>query len=312
MMSRGPKSSDNACGRRDFLRFGAFAAVAGALGASADAAAPVERGKPPRIKLSCCAYSYRQFLSGSDKTMTLEDFVETCAEMGLDGVELTTYYWESREPAYVNRLKRTCFLLGMDVSGTAVGNNFCVPPGAGRDKQVAAVKRWIDCAAELGAPVMRVFAGRAPRGVTEDEARGWVGQCLEECARHAAERGVMLALENHGGVTTTAEGLLAIVKQVESDWVGVNLDTGNFRSPDPYADIEKAAPYALNCHAKTNVHPVGRSASEADFGRIVDILRSVGYRGYISIEYEAREDPRTGVPKFAEKIRAALAADRGR
>ena len=267
---------------------------------------PVERSGPARIKLSCCAYSYRQFLSGDKKTMTLDDFIGTCADMGLDGVELTSYYFPSTDAAYLNHLKRQCYLSGLDVSGTAVGNNFCVGPGETRDKQIASVKQWIDHAADLGAPAMRVFAGSAPGGTSEEDARQWVVECLQECSQRAGERGVILALENHGGVTTTADGLLAIITKVKSDWVGVNLDTGNFRSADPYADIAQAAPYAVTCHAKTDIHPVGAAGGEADFGRIVEILRGAHYRGYLSIEYEAREDPRTGVPKFAERLRAAL------
>jgi sugar phosphate isomerase/epimerase len=268
-------------GRRRFIAAAALGPAAALGSGRATAVEPVKRAGPARMKLSCCAYSYRQFLSGDKRTMTLDDFIGTCADIGLDGVELTSYYFPSTDAAYLNHLKRQCFLNGLDVSGTAAGNNFCVAPGEGRDRQIAGVRQWIDHAADLGAPVMRVFAGSAPRGTSEEDARQWVVECLQECAEHAAERGVILALENHGGATTTANGLVAILTKVESEWVGANLDTGNFRSADPYAD--------------------------ADFGRIVGILRGANYRGYLSIEYEAREDPRTGVPKFAERLRAALA-----
>lgn len=296
--------------RRSFFRDTALLA-AGAAGAMAagpvGAIEPISRQGQPRIKLSCCAYSYRKYLSGADATMTLDDFIEKCAAMGLDGVELTSYYFPKPvTPEYLNHLKRKAFLLGMDVSGTALGNNYCKPPGPERDRQIANTRQWVEYAGAMGAPCMRVFAGSAPKGVSEDQARQWVVECLEECSEAAAKHGVVLALENHGGVTATADGVLDIIKAVKSDWCGLNLDTGNFRTEDPYADIAKAAPYAVTTHVKTEVSPKGGQRTEADFKRIVEILRGVNYRGYLSLEYEAKEDPITGVPKAIERMQEAV------
>ena len=295
--------------RRRLLLGGAVAA--GALGAAAassvGAVQPFQRQGKGRIKLSCCAYSYRQFLQGSGKTMSMEDFVDKCAELGLDGVELTSYYFPPEtDTAYLNRLKRRVFLLGLEVSGTAIGGDFTVPPGSDRDKQIALAKAWIDRSAELGAPCMRVFAGGVPRGATEEQARKWCLECIEQCCEHAAKRGVMLALENHGGITSRPEQVLAILKGIESEWFGLNLDTGNFRGGDPYADMAQVAQYAVNVHVKTRVVPSGGQAVEADFGRIVGILRSAGYKGYMSIEYEDPESPMTAVPRYVGVLRRAL------
>jgi sugar phosphate isomerase/epimerase len=296
--------------RRDFFRDAALLAT-GAAGAMAVgpvlAREPIARPGSPRIKLSCAAYSYRKYLSGDNATMTLDDFIEKCAEMGLDAVEPTTYYFPkpvTRE--YCIHLKQKAFLLGMDISGTAIGNNYCKAPGPERDTEVAKTNQWIEHAAALGAPCMRVFAGGAPKGVPEDQARQWVVECLEECGEAAARHGVFLAVENHGGVVATADGMLAIVKAVKSDWCGVNLDTGNFHTEDPYADMAKVAPYAVNVQLKTDVRAAGAPAQEADFRRIVEILHSVNYRGYIAVEYEAKEDPMTGVPKAVERVREAV------
>ena len=273
----------------------------------AEAAEPISRKGASEIKVGCCAYSYRQYLKGDKPPMTLEDFLETAAEIGCDGVELTSYYFPPDAGiGYINELKRRAFLLGLDVCGTAVGNRFTFPPGPERDAQIALVKKWTDHAAEMGAPCMRIFAGRAPEGIAEEEAVRWVIECIEGCTDLAAQRGVVLALENHGGVTSTAEQVLSIVQAVKSDWVGINLDTGNFRTEDPYADIAKVAPYSVTTHFKVGVQPAGGETQEADINRIVGILRDVGYRGYLTLEYEAAEDAKTGVPRAISALREAV------
>lgn len=289
--------------RRGLLRIGAAAAVGGAaaiLSASAAAVEPVHRTGGPRLKLSCCAYSYRQFLQGPNKSMSLDDFIDRCVEMGLDGVELTSYYFPPDTDAdLLNHLKKKVFLAGMAVSGTSIGGSFTLPPGPERDKQIELTKTWLDRSEQLGAPCMRVFAGSVPRGSTEDDARKWCIECLEACSDYAAKRGVMMALENHGGITSRADQVLAILKAVKSDWVGLNLDTGNFRGPNPYDEIAQVAPYAVTTHIKTYVGSTG----PADYKRLIEIMRAAGYRGYLSMEYEDKEDPRTAVPRHMAELR---------
>ncbi|MFQ6040738.1 MAG: sugar phosphate isomerase/epimerase family protein [Candidatus Poribacteria bacterium] len=250
------------------------------------------------MKVGSCAYSFRQYLSSGE--MSLVDFLEKGVEMGLDGVELTSYYFPSTDDEFLYSLKRKAYLSGLEISGTAVGNNFCLADEAERAKQVAMTKSWIDNSVKLGAPCMRVFAGGVPSGHTEEEARNWCIDSLKECLDYAKPRGILLALENHGGITSTAEQTIAIIKAVDDEWLGVNLDTGNFRNA--YEGIEKAAPYAITCHAKTEIP--GPSGKEiADFQKIADILNKAGYKGYLSIEYEAAEDPMTAVEKFVSYLK---------
>ncbi|MGC8833688.1 MAG: sugar phosphate isomerase/epimerase family protein [Armatimonadota bacterium] len=254
------------------------------------------------VKLSCCAYSFRQYLQSGQ--MTLEQFVRKCADIGLDGVELTAYYFPTTDEAYLHRLKRFVFLQGLDISGTAVGNNFCQPSPEVRKQQIALVRQWIDISAALGSPVLRVFAGPVPQGHTEEEAREWTIEALKECAEYAQARGVMLALENHGGITDTAEKTISLIKSVASDWVGANLDFGNYHE-NPYEEIAATAPYAITTHAKTHTEgPNGRE--ELDYTRIAQIMFENDYKGYISIEYEEREDPMSAIPRFVEKLRSAF------
>ena len=301
-----------ALSRREFLMRCTLAAAAGslALGRSAVAIDPIGRTRPSHLKLSVAAYSYRQYLQGPGKKMDLFGFVNLAADMGLDGVELTSYYFPPDvKPEYLHRLKQHAFTLGLDVSGTSVGNNFCLPSGPDRDKQLTLVRTWVDNAAELDAPVIRIFAGNIPKGGTEDEAAERAIEGIQASLPYAAEKGVALALENHGGITGTPKQIHRLVKGVSSPRgnFGVNLDTGNFHTDDPYADLAMLAPYAINVQVKTEITRKGKPKEDADLSRVVGILRDARYSGYVVLEYEAAEDPMTAVPKHIKTLRSLIA-----
>jgi sugar phosphate isomerase/epimerase len=168
------------------------------------------------------------------------------------------------------------------------------------------VKRWLGIASDLGSPAIRIFAGDAPAGMAEPDARRNCIACIEACADEAAKQGVFMALENHGGVVATPEGLLEIVQAVRSEWFGVNLDTGNFHGKDPYADLERCVSYAVTAQVKVEMQAAGGPKQPADIGRLTKILKAAGYRGVVSLEYEAAEAPLTAVPRFLEQLRAVL------
>jgi sugar phosphate isomerase/epimerase len=289
-------------------------AGAAALGgwSSVRAADPIARTGKPKFKFSLAAYSYRKFLSGQQPEMTLDDFIADCAAMQLDGTELTSYYFPPQpSPQYLRHLKSLCFRLGLDITGTAVGNDFCYPDGPQRREQIDLVKRWIDHAEVLGAPVIRIFSGR-PRGEqSEAEATKLAIAAMEECCQYAGQHGVFLALENHGGLTTRIDDLLKLVQAVRSPWMGINLDTGNFHAcrtaEEAYADMARMAPYALNVQVKVMIALENRGKVATDFRRLAGILRDSGYRGYIVLEYEEAEDPRAACPRHIEQLREAFA-----
>jgi sugar phosphate isomerase/epimerase len=269
---------------------------------------PIKRHGRSRMKLSLAAYSFREALAGPRKSMTLENFIDRVAAWDLDAVEPTSYYFpDPPTPEYCRRLRRHAFLLGLGISGTAIRNTFTYPPGPDRDREIAHVKQWIDLAVDLGAPTIRIFAGDLQKGTTAAQARGWCIEAIHECCEYAAPRGIILALENHGGIVSTVDQLLSIVKAIESDWFGVNWDSGNFRSADPYGDLAKAAPYAVVAQIKTEIWPHG-IRQEADLARIVDILRAAGYRGFVALEYEAEQDPFIAVPRYLKELRRLLTA----
>jgi len=297
--------------RRGFLA-GGVATLAGstiaASGTNAHAAkAPVRNGAS-HMKLSLAAYSFNKMLPrasrGQEGEITLEDFVDYCAKLNLDGTELTSYYFpEKPSNEYLLSLKEQTFRLGLDISGTAIGNDFCIPEGEKRQAQLQLCRDWIDHAAVMGAPVIRIFAGKVPKGGTEEEALDLCVAGINESLDYAATKGVLLALENHGGITATPQQLLSIVERVkDSKWFGVNYDSGNFRTEDPYGDLEKIAPYAVNAQIKVALKTPDNGHKEADLKRMVEILRSANYRGYVVLEYEEAK-PYEEIPMYVDKLR---------
>jgi len=263
------------------------------------------------MHLSLAAYSFRKYLTDYRRggaaarkgEMTLEGFVDLCAEYGLPGTEITSYYVPEPLPdGYLQRLRRRALLAGLTVSGTAIGNTFTHPPGAARDKEIAYAKLWIDRAADMAAPTIRIFAGNVQKGTTEAQARQWAIEAIKECCDYAGRKGVILALENHGGIVTTADQLLSIVKEIDSEWFGVTWDSGNFRSADPYAELKMAAPYAVTAQIKVNV-----ASKPADLARVVQILKDVNYRGWVALEYEEEEEPKVAVPRYLAELRRLTA-----
>lgn len=296
--------------RRGFLTRSLLAAAAAPAllrPSTARAIPPISRKRPSHLKLSVAAYSYRQMLTAKPPTMDMFGFVDLAADLGFDAVEPTSYYFPAdADDAYFARWKRHAFLQGMDVSGTAIGNNFCLPSGPKRDEQIALTKKWIDRAAAIGAPVIRTFAGTVPKDATEDAAFGWVVECYNEVLPYAEAKGVVLAVENHGGITATPQQLLRIVEAIDHKNFGVNLDTANFRTEDPYAALALLAPYAVNVQVKTEIHPKGRPTEDVDFGKIVDMLRLALYSGYVVLEYEAKEDVLAAMPYHVARLRKLL------
>ena len=280
-------------GRRGFMAASALAAGGWVSGHRiATAIEPIVRSAP-KFKFSLAAYSYRNLLQGNPPQMTLFDFVDDCARFGLEGTELTSYYFpKDTTPNYLRKLKRHCFRHGLDVSGTAVGNDFGHPPGERRDREIANVKKWIDYAEILGAPVIRIFAGHPQGDATDSETHELIVSGITQCCEYAGQHGIHLALENHGGPTATADGLLALVRDVDSEWFGVNLDTGNFHSEDIYGDLARVAPYSINVQVKVAVSGPDRKKQPTDYQRLAKILRDVNYRGYVVLEFEEKGDPR--------------------
>jgi sugar phosphate isomerase/epimerase len=268
---------------------------------------PIQRPGPTAdLKLGLAAYSYRQSLDLKKPTMTLFDFIDLAAGLPLDAVELTSYYFADTSVEYLDKLKAHCAAKKLAISGVPLGNNFCLRDDAKRKAEVEKVLAWVGRAARLGAKTVRIFAGNLEKGDTLADAQKRVVAAIEECCAAAEKVGVLLALENHGGITATSDQLLALVKPVTSPVLGVNVDTGNFKTPDPYADVAKVAPFGVNVQVKTEVFPAGKPKEEADLKRFVGILKDANYHGTVVLEYEAAADPKTAVPKYVKELRGLI------
>ena len=294
----------------------------------ASAQKPVQRNGGAYIKISLQAYSFSKLLNdnakGRGQGMSLSDLLDFSARNNFDAVDLTGYYFPGYPQVpgdeYIYSLKRKAYELGLDICCTGVRNDFANPDPAKRAADVQHVKQWIEVAAKLGAPMIRIFSGAVPAGYENkwDSIAGYMTACIRECADHAKKYGVLIGVQNHGDFLKTADETIKLVKMVDSDWFGVIVDTGYFLTADPYADMEKLMPYALNFLAKES--PFGNNSPiKIDLKRVMKMIHNSGYRGYVSIETLAPKtpkgqeapanqkpyDPYVLVPAYLKQVKAA-------
>lgn len=297
----------NQFSRRDMLRTGlsgaAIAATSG-LASGGETSAATSRDLPGDLKTSIAGYSYRELMDkpGQPGKMSLFDLVDICARLGVDAIEPTSYYFLKTDDEYVYALKRKAFLTGIEISGSPTRDNFCYPPGPELDAEIKKVKEWVDLCAKLGAPAIRIFAGGAVKGVSREDAFKHATGAMRQACDYAGAHGIFLTIENHGYLTETADDILRMLETVNHEWLGFNLDTGNFKGDDAYEQIERVATKATTCQFKSLVNK-----QPADYKRLVQIMRKAGYRGYVALEFEEK-DPVTRVPVEIKKIQEAIRA----
>jgi len=289
----------NSIRRREFLKV-TGAAAASSLAAPFGASARPEEKSPsskPRLLVGCCAYSFSNYLKSGK--MTMEDFILKGVELGVQGVDITTYWLKSTEPAYLAHLRNFAYKNGMPFSGAAIGTNMCQADAAKRGEELAKIKEWVDRTELLGASHLRVFGGELPAGATDQQGVGWVVEVMKPACDYAATKGIILGIESHGGITSKATNILAILKGVDSPFAGCTLDISNFPE-NPYPQIEACIPYASHTHVRDYY---GERKEPLDLDRVWQMFAKGGYKGYMSAEYEAEEDAMTGVPKLLAKIK---------
>lgn len=299
--------------RREFIKASSAAAVA--ISTPLLARGPIQRSGPPRFQIGLAAYSLRDYFSfkkgkaqkpaANGQAIDMIGFLDYCVAQNLDAAELTSYFFKpDADDQYFLDLRRQAYIRGVTISGTAIGNNFTIGKGPKLDQEVEQAINWIDRASLLGAPHVRFFAGTG-RQLDADPARlDEASEALNYCAEHAAKKGIFLGVENHGNLTP--EQMLKIMKRADSPWVGINLDTGNFHSDDPYADLEKCVDYAVNVQVKVSMKTPAGEKYDADLNRIGQILKQANYQGYVILEYED-SDPYTHIPAAIQTLKAALA-----
>jgi sugar phosphate isomerase/epimerase len=261
-----------------------------------------------KLKMSLNAFSFNDPLM--DKRMSLDDLLETSAEIGFDGIDITAYYFPGYpkvpDDNYLHHVKRKAFRLGLDITGTGVRNDFTEPDKNKRADHVTLVKNWVDAAAKLGAPVLRIFAGtQNPKGYTRSEILAWMIHDIQECVSYGKLKGVIVAIQNHNDFIQTADEANEIIEKINSEWFGLILDTGSYRIHDPYEEITKSAKYAVNWQVKENIFVNGAEVP-ADIPRLIRIIKTAGYRGYIPIETLGPGDPKPKVTALFNQVLKAI------
>lgn len=264
------------------------------------AAGAVFAQQSSRLRTGLNAYSFRRELQA--KTMTYDDIVRRAVDWDVDGLDLTVYWFPSNSPEFTLPLRRLAYVQGVEIYSISVRSELTKAGAEDRRREVESLYRWIDVANSLGASHIRVFGGNVPKGFTEEQAVPWVVECLLRASDYAATRGVILGLENHGGITTRAERIIEIVDKVDSPWVKINLDTGNFRS-QVFEQIKMCLPYTVNIQVKVEAPDEAGKRVPQDWDRVVKMVAESGYRGYLALEYEAAEPALQAVPRHMARIR---------
>jgi sugar phosphate isomerase/epimerase len=300
--------------RREFARYSAFAGAAslgipGFTGSGSKKRTKSRLEDKEYLKISLNAFSFDKPLK--DGTMNLDDLLDFCSETGFDGVDLTGYYFpgypEPPADEYVYHIKRKAFRLGIDLGSTGVRNDFTWADPLKREGEKKLVKDWINVAAKLGAPAVRIFAGTLSKEEYPWETRAsWIADDIRECAEYGKEHGVMLALQNHYDFMKTASDVEKMLRMVDHSWIGLMLDIGSYHSPDPYADIASTAEYAITWQMKEKIF-VNDTQVETDYGKIIEIVRKCGYRGYLPLETLGEGDPYAKVRALYKKVSDILA-----
>jgi len=287
------------------------------------AVAPDSAGKsqrPSRIAVS--TYSFWRFKE--DLKLPIETCIDEAAEMGFDGVEILHIQMEKESNEYLQDLKRRALINGLDLCCLSIHQGFVSPDAEKRQQNIDHTIKCIELAYQLGIPIIRINTGRwgttksfdelmAKRGIepvlpgyADEDGFKWVIDSIQKCLPAAGKCGVIIGLENHWGLSLTPEGLLRIVNAVNSPWLRVLLDTGNFLE-GPYERIERCAPYAVFMHAKTYFGGGLWYTLDLDYNRIAQIMRRHNFRGYVSLEYEGNEDYKTALAKSLALLRKAFA-----
>jgi sugar phosphate isomerase/epimerase len=235
--------------------------------------------------------------------MKYEDLIDIAVDTGIDGIDMTVYWLPSTEPDYLRSLRRQAYRNRVEIYSIGTRVQLAQPTPELQEKQLADLRKWIEVAQHVGATHIRVFGGQKPEGATLEQAVGFAAETLKRGAEIAGASGIVLGIEDDGGITDFAKETIEIVRRADSPYAGMNLDIGNFRPPDVYGQIEMSIPHAVSTHIKTEVaNDDGKTRSAADWDRVFKMFAAHGFRGYMGLEYEAAADPATTVPAQLRRL----------
>jgi len=277
------------------------------------------------MRIGSSTYSFKRignFTTSEEKDRTILSMIEEASQYGLSGLELLAVQFESEDHDYINQIKRRAAANAIDLYALSLHHNFVNPDPDIRQQEINSVLKWLDIAEQLGTPLIRVFGGRwntvdfdelmKRDGVEEplpgykyEDAFEWVIESFKKCVEKAKEKGIILALENHWGITYSAKGVLDILNGVDTPWLKAAMDCGNFRT-NTYEQLQQLAPHAVLIHAKA-YHGGGIYYDlDIDYPRVIRMLKDVQYNGYLSIEFEGKAAPSTGIPAQVKLLEESI------
>jgi sugar phosphate isomerase/epimerase len=258
-----------------------------------------------RLSLNC--YSFNSPLR--EGKITLFDVLDFCAQNNIDAIDPTGYYFPDYPAVpdndFISRFKRRAFMLGIDISGTGVRNDFTVTDPVKRKDEVRLVKEWLEVSARLGAPTLRVFAGTGSHdGFTRDQVFKWMADDIRECVEYGKKLGVVVAVQNHNDFLKSADDVLKLFALVDHEWLGLNLDIGSYRT-DPYEEIRRTVHLAVTWQIKENLFVNGKE-EKTNYRKLLNIINHSGYRGYLPLETLGEGDPYVKLPNMLKEVREAM------
>lgn len=271
------------------------------------------------MRLSCLSLSYQnQFRAGK---MDLLSFIKTARALNLDGVDLHMNHLPRFDRAYLKQLRRACLDNGMSIPSFPVSTEFA-RDASKIPAELEKARVAMEVGLYLGAPLIRVFVGSAPSPERTEEAFKYSADALRRCAEVGADIGMVVALQNHSGLTSTGDDMLRFHKEINHPNFALVLDTGHFTGRDGprgpkqdghtydtyYRSLEQVAPLAP--FVRTKLYEVDAQGREKyiDYNRVFNILRGVHYNGYCSLVYEGTEDELAAIPRGARFLRSMVAA----
>ena len=253
-----------------------------------------------RLRAGLVAYSFRKQLEAHK--LSYEDLIRYVADIGLEGLDTTVYWFPDTSDHFLATLRSTAYKNGVSLYSAAARVRLCQPTPELRAAEVENAKKWVDVAEKIGAGHVRVFGGAIPKGATEAQAIPWAVEVLKRAAEYAGTKGIVLGVEDDGGLSATAEPTVEIVKQADTPWAGINLDTGNFPR-NGYAQVELCLPYAVSVHFKRHISTPDGKKENADWDRLMGMFAKSGYRGFLGLEYEDPATAETEIPRLAVELR---------
>ena len=255
-----------------------------------------------RFRTGLVAYSYRQALQS--KAMTYQDLIRIAVDTGTDGIDMTVYWLPGTTDDVLLPLRREAYRNRVEIYSVGTRVRLAQPTADLREKELVELRKWVDVAQKMGSTHVRVFGGSKPADATMEQAIGMAVETLKRGAEYAGSRGIILGVEDDGGITEFAKETIQIVTGADSPWAGMNLDIGNFRPPKVLEQVEMSIPHAVSTHIKTEMaQDDGKTKVPYDWDRVFSMFAQHGYRGYMGLEYEAADDAVTSVPKHLRRLK---------